>query len=98
MLPGMWVKMVRLWPDTSNPLTVPLSTCHDNTPSQVPKSGSSPTQHGQSVLHVHTSSKRPSSWYVIALPPAKCPVDWLYISSFSKEAQALHREKYVLFC
>src|SRR5712692_725145 len=66
MLPGMNVRMTRVRPDTSMPLTSPLSTCHASTPVHVPPSGSSPTQHGHSVLHVQTSNNRPSSWYDIS--------------------------------
>src|SRR6266542_322621 len=66
MFPGMWVRIVSVRPDTSVPLTVPLSTCQESTPSHVPPSGSSPTQHGQRILHVHTSSSFPSSSYAIS--------------------------------
>src|SRR5438128_6577653 len=66
MFPGMWVRIVSVRPDTSVPLTVPLSKCQESTPSQVPPSGSSPTQHGQRILQVHTSSSFPSSSYAIS--------------------------------
>jgi hypothetical protein len=62
MLPGMWHSATMLWPETSTPSTVPLSTCHPSVPSHTPVSGSSPTQHGHRMLQVQTSSRRPSSW------------------------------------
>src|SRR3972149_6233688 len=65
MLPGIWVRTASVRPATFRPLTVPLSMCHARTPSQVPPSGSSPTQHGQSTLQVQTSNSCPSSWYAI---------------------------------
>ena len=42
-----------------------LSKCHATIVSQVPKSGSSPIQQGQSTRQLQTSSKRPSRWYAM---------------------------------
>ncbi len=61
----MWVRIVNVRPETSVPFTLPFSMCHDSTPSHVPPSGSSPTQHGHRMLHVQTSSSFPSSTYVM---------------------------------
>ena len=47
-------------PATSTPSTLPLSMRHATMVSQVPKSGSSPIQHGQSTRQLQTSSRRPS--------------------------------------
>src|SRR4029453_4383701 len=60
----------RVSPDTSTPLTLPLSTRYATTESQVPLSGSSPIQHGQSTLQVHTSRMLPCSRYAICSPPS----------------------------
>src|SRR6266508_1992854 len=61
MLPGMSARIVNVRPETSVPLTVPCSKCQERTPAHLPPSGSSPTQQGQSVLQVQTSSRLPSS-------------------------------------
>src|SRR5215218_6600096 len=62
MLPGMCPTQPNVRPVTSVPFTLPLSKCQAYRPSQVPPSGSSPTQQGHRMLHVQTSSRRPSSW------------------------------------
>src|SRR5262249_52322758 len=45
---------------------LPPSTAHARTESQVPASGSRPTQHGQIASQLHTSSSLPSISYLVA--------------------------------
>src|SRR5215813_5298287 len=74
MLPGTCATTARVVPDTSTLSTFPLSKCQAMMVSQVPLSGSSPIQHGQSTRQLQTSSKRPSRWYAIR-PPYEVEVD-----------------------
>ena len=59
-LPGMWTDRATVRPVTSTPSIAPLSMCQASAESQVPPSGSSPIQQGQSTLQEQTSSSLPS--------------------------------------
>src|SRR5215813_2054611 len=61
----MWTDRPMTRSDTSTPCTVPRSTAQARMDSQVPRSGSRPTQHGQIALQLHTSSRRPSTSNVV---------------------------------
>src|SRR6266851_3998576 len=69
-LPGMCTATAKVSPDTSTPFTLPVSTWYATVESQVPPSGSSPIQHGQSTLQVQTSKILPCKWYAIWTPPS----------------------------
>ena len=49
----------------STPSMVPWSKCQAMADLQTPKSGSSPTQHGQSILQVQTSNRLPWRRYAM---------------------------------
>ena len=66
---GMWAETAIVSPSTLTPSIEPFSMPQAITVSQVLKSGSSPTQHGQSTLQVQTSSSRPSISYAISNLP-----------------------------
>jgi len=61
MLPGMWATASQVRPETSTPRIRLRSTWWATIESQVPLSGSSPTQQGHRTLQSHASSRVPSS-------------------------------------
>src|SRR5215469_9942569 len=82
-LPGMCTAKPMTRSATSTPSMVPPSTAHAKTESQVPVSGSRPTQHGQIASQLQTSSSLPSISYLVAALDsvsvaviASLPVTW----------------------
>src|SRR5436190_2710235 len=69
-LPGMWTTFTRLSPEMSTPRMVPASKWYATNASQVPRSGSSPTQHGHSTPHEHASSSVPWRSYTTEVASA----------------------------
>src|SRR5215218_7146629 len=87
MLPGMCATATRLRPDTSMPVTCPLSMCQATTAKHSPPSGSSPIQHGQSTLQEHASISVPCSEYTAPACGAACWV-WAIKPSFRSGRRA----------